>query len=174
MIFEDFNDFLKDIEVEIERYKRYKTPLTIVVFSIKFNSKDLEINYLHKVIFDLKVKLEQKVRKTDSISRYRNSLFVNLKNLTIDKSVGFINRVFESIDKDIKENYKKFVDEKEMILVDVIINVYLISLSENVEEKNVIFISDFSVNSFLELINSIENEKVFEKWDLRIPIIEII
>lgn len=172
MIFEDFNDFLKDIEVEVERFKRYRTPLTVVVFSIKFNSKDLEINYLHKIMFDLRVKLEQKIRKTDSISRYRNSLFVSLKNLAVDKSVGFINRFFESIDKDIKESYKKFINEREMVLVDVIINVYLISLSENVEEKNVIFINDFSVNSFLELINSIDDEKVFEKWDLRIPIIE--
>ncbi|MCS6955052.1 MAG: hypothetical protein NZM44_01680, partial [Candidatus Calescibacterium sp.] len=90
----------------------------------------------------------------------------------IEPSKGFINRVFASIDEFIKRNYRDNIDNEEMILVDVIINVFIISFCDAAfsEAGGVLLRNRFDRKEIMELFENIDKEKVFETWELRLPI----
>ncbi|MFN3995718.1 MAG: hypothetical protein ACK4GR_04215 [bacterium] len=104
--FLEIEKLIEEIEIEFERFKRYKSPLTVVVFSIEFSSKEMQLNYLHRLILELRNILEKNVRKTDILSRSKNSLLIALTDTDLEKAHGFINRVFNLLDNRIKNNYK--------------------------------------------------------------------
>lgn len=168
--FLEIEKLLEEIEIEFEKFKRYRFPLSIVVFSIEFSSKELQLNYLHKVIFEFRNLLAKIVRKTDILSRNRNSILVVLTNTDLDKAQGFINKVFNALDSYIKDNYK--VNEKEIILVDINVGVSVIYFSDYLPEgySNVVVVNEFEKASFLEILNNMSS--VFEKWEVRIPLID--
>jgi len=167
-------ELIEKLEVEFESFIRYKTPLTVVVFSIKVKEKELNINYLHKIILEFRNYLQDSIRKTDLISRHKNSLIVMLRNTNLDKAKGFINRFFESIEKMIKTNYNMFSSQNEnFILLNLLIKAYIISFSDLIEDKSLIVINSFDNKKIFELFDTIsEDERVFEIWELDFPIRE--
>ncbi|MFN3478435.1 MAG: hypothetical protein ACK4ZM_03615 [bacterium] len=168
--FLEIEKLIEEIEIEFERFKRYNSPLSIVIFSIEFLTKEMQLNYLHKVLFELRKLLEKIARKTDILSRNRNSILVVLTNTDLEKTQGFINRVFNSLDNYIKSNYK--ADNDKVVLIDAVINISLIYFSDFLPEgyDNVVIINKFEKDSFLEILNNIPS--VFEKWEVRIPLVD--
>lgn len=168
--FLEIEKLIEEIEIEFERFKRYNSPLSIVIFSIEFLTKEMQLNYLHKVLFELRKLLEKIARKTDILSRNRNSILVVLTNTDLEKTQGFINRVFNSLDNYIKSNYK--ADNDKVILIDAVINVSVICFSDFLPEgyDNVVIINKFEKDYFLEILNNIPS--VFEKWEVRIPLVD--
>ncbi|MFN4219629.1 MAG: hypothetical protein ACK4GJ_01750 [bacterium] len=168
--FLEIEKLIEEIEIEFERFKRYNSPLSIVIFSIEFLTKEMQLNYLHKVLFELRKLLEKIARKTDILSRNRNSILVILTNTDLEKTQGFINRVFNSLDNYIKSNYK--ADNDKVILIDAVINVSVIYFSDFLPEgyDNVVIINKFEKDSFLEILNNIPS--IFEKWEVRIPLVD--
>ncbi|MCS7243825.1 MAG: hypothetical protein RMJ36_03715 [Candidatus Calescibacterium sp.] len=168
------DDLVNEIGVEFERFSRYNTPLTVVCFNVSLVNKEMQVNFLHKVVIELRNHLEKIIRKTDSLGRHRNNLIVILRNLDMENSKGFINRVFTSIDDFIKKNYKDNIDNEEMILVDVIINVFMISFCDASfsEVEGVLLRNRFDRKEIIELFENIDKEKVFETWELRLPILD--
>ncbi len=169
--FLNIEDLLNEIELESERFARYKTPLSLVIFSFSFINKESQINYLHKVIFDFKKYLQKTVRKTDHIARFKNSIIVMLRNTDLDKAKGFLNRVFSYVDQTVKEIYK--AKNSEVILVDVIVNIFIISFSNLIpqDSDNFIIFNSFDKREFVEKINSLD--KIFETWELRLPLVDL-
>lgn len=167
--FLELEKLIEQIEVEFERFKRYRSPLSIVVFLIEFPTKELELNYLHVVIFEIRKILEKIIRKTDILSRNKNSILVVLTNTDLEKTKGFIDRFFYYLDNYIKSNYQ--VEGNKVILVDAMVNVSVICFSDSLPEgyDNVIIINKFEKDSFLEVLDNISS--IFEKWEVRFPLI---
>jgi len=167
-------ELIEKAEVEFESFIRYKTPLTIVVFSIKVTEKELNINYLHKIILEFRNYFKNSIRKTDLICRHKNSLIFMLRNTNLHKAKGFINRFFESIEKMIKTNYNTFSSQNEdFILLNLLIKTYIISFSDLKEDKNLIVVNSFDRKKIFELFDTIsEDERVSEIWELDFPIRE--
>lgn len=165
-------ELLEIVEKEGERFNRYKTPFIVVLLSINIVDKNLQIQYLHKLIMKFKNEFEKIKRKIDYIFRYKNSIIFVLPNLDLDKGKGFIDRIFYFIDKSIKENYINHSQENDFVLIDSIIKVHLILYSTIIPSNldNVIFFDQFNREDFIENINN--PCKTIETWQIRLPLIE--
>ncbi len=170
---EKIDEFLE----EFNRFKRYATPFSIVVFKLVFEDKNNEINYFNTVLFNLRIFFEKNKRKLDILDRYKSLIIIGLRETPFDKIKGFLERFYNLLDSYLKNYILEQTDQKgipkdKIKIINIKLNIYLLVFDKILD--NVIYLNDFNENVFvsnLENINNLE-EKVFEIWKVDFPIIE--
>ncbi|MEN3014937.1 MAG: hypothetical protein ABDH21_02620 [bacterium] len=170
----NFDELIRQLQIENERYKRYKTPCSIVIFFVNCATSSLQVQYGHKIVIELKNLIDKAIRKTDYIARHKNTVITILPNIDIEKVTGFVNRIFSLLDSEVKKNYKEYSekDQDEMVLVDIVIGIGIICFSNLIPEgvDNIVIWNDFNKDSFLEYLSN--PEIIYESWEIRFPVID--
>lgn len=175
---EKIEEFLE----EYNRFKRYSTPFTIVVFKLVFDNKDQEINYFSTILFNFRLFFEKNKRKLDILDRYKSLIIIGLRETAFDKVKGFLQRFYDLLDsylknyileqKNLEQKKQQNIYKDKIKIVNIKLNIYLLVFDKVLD--NVIFLDDFNEEIFisnLEWINNLE-EKIFEIWKVDYPILE--